>query len=528
MASDVQSLARQGRCVIATVSVEKNVEEQILVPEDCLPGGPKENEFIAQCANCGQELVAFQNVFIHFAGLEKTRKQKPGKKSKVRVIQQWDCNSSTFIEKPNPWRTMPKDAKEKEARSDHSGKSATQKANAQISRILNQHASAIQQQQQQQQQQQILPAVAVDQSWVQWQSLGAAQPLWTDSINQWGGDGGQQPAWLWTSQQPQWLLNTDDNQQQQQWLTLNPEQIGWQVGPDGVLQAPQFIACVSGTTDAGLVQVNGVDQSETSSQASVTQSSSDNTAVKSEPTVMQAAVGSQMSVSSVGLLQQPLVTVQLWCPNGDQANGFTPSAETFMLPNGLSQAALSSTLSENSMYPSNSAINIMPLDGDIDFLDRSDLAKQIGSTLVRSQNSATGVVNALKKEETSNDVKSDPLLGRDIKIESQSLALPESTNPVQEQPKMKEESLELILARAEQSASDEKVHNAKLPVDTQSVNGLAEDKQNTSNDCEIKLEDASQLELADSQLSTNTPWSLETGWSTVLVAICTQHIMQYV
>ena len=108
--ADVQNQARAGRYVIALLSVEKNTEECILVPEDCLPGGPKENEFLARCPHCGIELAAFQNVFMHFAGLEKTRKQKPGKKSKIKSVQQWDLSTSSFIDKPNPWRATPKDS----------------------------------------------------------------------------------------------------------------------------------------------------------------------------------------------------------------------------------------------------------------------------------------------------------------------------------------------------------------------------------------------------------------------------------
>lgn len=108
--SDVQSQARAGRYVIALLSVEKNTEECILVPEDCLPGGPKENEFLARCPHCGLELAAFQNVFMHFAGLEKTRKQKPGKKSKIKSVQQFDVSTSSFVDKPNPWRATPKDS----------------------------------------------------------------------------------------------------------------------------------------------------------------------------------------------------------------------------------------------------------------------------------------------------------------------------------------------------------------------------------------------------------------------------------
>lgn len=108
--SDVQSQARAGRYVIALLSVEKNTEECILVPEDCLPGGPKENEFLARCPHCGLELAAFQNVFMHFAGLEKTRKQKPGKKSKIKSVQQFDVSTSTFVDKPNPWRVAAKES----------------------------------------------------------------------------------------------------------------------------------------------------------------------------------------------------------------------------------------------------------------------------------------------------------------------------------------------------------------------------------------------------------------------------------
>lgn len=398
-ASEVQRDAKLGRYVIATVSVEKNVEEQILVPEDCLPGGPKENEFIAQCANCGQELVAFQSVFIHFAGLEKTRKQKPGKKSKVRIIQQYDCNLGSFIEKPNPWRAMAKESKEKEGR-EHSVKSssATQKANAQISRILNQHASAVQQQKQSQQQQQqqklhqqILPALEQQQqqqsSWVQVQTVSAGQPLWAADLSQWGNDG-QQAAWLWATTPHQWVLNADDNQQ---WLTLSPEQIGWQVGPDGVLQAPQFITCMPSatiTTDNGLTPssttlTNGEqlqDQKPVAAQldgVTVTSTTADSTQQQQQ----QAAA--------------PVVAVQLW--NGQQINGLVQQQPggTFVLANNLTQTLLGSAgvpaaLDNNGTYVNvtNGVVNIMPLDGDIDFLDRSDLAGQVGSSMAAATASA--------------------------------------------------------------------------------------------------------------------------------------------
>lgn len=114
--TDVQSQARAGRYAIALLSVEKNTEECVLVPEDCLPGGTKENEFLARCPHCGLELAAFQNVFMHFAGLEKTRKQKPGKKSKIKSVQLFDPSTSSFVDKPNPWRAAAKDNMMREPR----------------------------------------------------------------------------------------------------------------------------------------------------------------------------------------------------------------------------------------------------------------------------------------------------------------------------------------------------------------------------------------------------------------------------